>query len=464
MAPEERAREGVFLAFQYPVEIPGRLERLLPQGRAQRVRKHRGLPELDAIEFLALVKREGEARRDRRGPRQAAGQRGLLRRREEAQRDLPDGACSSRRSRSSTRPTRASTSTPCASSPRASTRCARPERSMIVVTHYQRLLELHRSRLPPRARRGPDRPLRRQGARPRARGEGLRVAREGARRPAAARMTADGRRPGRRLRRRRAASSRGRRAGVARASAAPRAFARFASSASRRPTTKRGGTRASSRSRERDWRPADAAHGELASVPPRRGVRVRVRSRAGARRGGAGVLDLGSIAPRDAQRVRRPEHGALRGRRGRRDPPRARSSTEPIELVLRRRGRADAPERLLAAPPRRGRRAVRGPVVETLRGRRPRASSTPSPRSRVGEGAVLEHYAAPAREPRRVPRPRRRGPAGAGQPLHLDQRRARRAPSPAPTSTFVSTAKAPSASSERPLRRRRDRSTSTTTR
>ena len=55
-----------------------------------------------------------------------------------------------------------------------------PERAMLVVTHYQRLLELHRARLRPRARRRPDRPVGRQGAGARARGEGLRLAREGA--------------------------------------------------------------------------------------------------------------------------------------------------------------------------------------------------------------------------------------------------------------------------------------------
>ena len=50
-------------------------------------------------------------------------------------------ACSSRRWPSSTRPTPASTSTRCASSPAASTSCASPERAMVVVTHYQRLLD-----------------------------------------------------------------------------------------------------------------------------------------------------------------------------------------------------------------------------------------------------------------------------------------------------------------------------------
>ncbi len=53
---EERAREGVFLAFQYPVEIPGVGNVYLLKAALNAQRKHRGLPELDAMDFLALVK------------------------------------------------------------------------------------------------------------------------------------------------------------------------------------------------------------------------------------------------------------------------------------------------------------------------------------------------------------------------------------------------------------------------
>lgn len=56
MAPEERARAGVFLAFQYPVEIPGVNSTYFLKAALNEVRKHRGLPELDAIDFLQLVK------------------------------------------------------------------------------------------------------------------------------------------------------------------------------------------------------------------------------------------------------------------------------------------------------------------------------------------------------------------------------------------------------------------------
>ncbi|HEY1435269.1 MAG TPA: Fe-S cluster assembly ATPase SufC [Thermoanaerobaculia bacterium] len=60
MAPEIRAREGVFLAFQYPVEIPGVSNVYFLKAAVNAVRKHRGLPEYDAIEFLALVKQKAK--------------------------------------------------------------------------------------------------------------------------------------------------------------------------------------------------------------------------------------------------------------------------------------------------------------------------------------------------------------------------------------------------------------------
>jgi Fe-S cluster assembly ATP-binding protein len=56
MEPEERAREGVFLAFQYPVEIPGVNTMYFLKAALNEVRKSKGLPELDAVDFLKLVK------------------------------------------------------------------------------------------------------------------------------------------------------------------------------------------------------------------------------------------------------------------------------------------------------------------------------------------------------------------------------------------------------------------------
>jgi Fe-S cluster assembly ATP-binding protein len=56
MDPEERAREGLFLAFQYPVEIPGVNSTYFLKAALNEIRKHRGEPELDAMEFLTLVR------------------------------------------------------------------------------------------------------------------------------------------------------------------------------------------------------------------------------------------------------------------------------------------------------------------------------------------------------------------------------------------------------------------------
>jgi len=54
--PEERAREGLFLAFQYPVEIPGVNSTYFLKSALNEIRKHKGQSELDAMEFLTLVK------------------------------------------------------------------------------------------------------------------------------------------------------------------------------------------------------------------------------------------------------------------------------------------------------------------------------------------------------------------------------------------------------------------------
>jgi Fe-S cluster assembly ATP-binding protein len=56
MDPEERAREGLFLAFQYPVEIPGVNSTYFLKSALNEIRKYKGEPELDAMEFLSLVK------------------------------------------------------------------------------------------------------------------------------------------------------------------------------------------------------------------------------------------------------------------------------------------------------------------------------------------------------------------------------------------------------------------------
>jgi len=58
LSPEDRAREGIFLAFQYPVEIPGVSNTYFLKAALNSVRKYRGLAELDAVDFLAMVKKK----------------------------------------------------------------------------------------------------------------------------------------------------------------------------------------------------------------------------------------------------------------------------------------------------------------------------------------------------------------------------------------------------------------------
>src|SRR5512136_2543373 len=60
LAPELRAREGLFLAFQYPVEIPGVSNVYFLKAAVNAIRRHRGLSELDAMDFLELVKEKAK--------------------------------------------------------------------------------------------------------------------------------------------------------------------------------------------------------------------------------------------------------------------------------------------------------------------------------------------------------------------------------------------------------------------
>ena len=60
MQPEDRAREGIFLAFQYPVEIPGVSNQYFLKAAVNASRKHRGLPEFDAMDFLELIRGKAE--------------------------------------------------------------------------------------------------------------------------------------------------------------------------------------------------------------------------------------------------------------------------------------------------------------------------------------------------------------------------------------------------------------------
>src|ERR671910_2452468 len=61
MDPDERAREGVFMAFQYPVEIPGVNNAYFLKAALNAKRKHHGQPELDAVEFMQLIGEKSKA-------------------------------------------------------------------------------------------------------------------------------------------------------------------------------------------------------------------------------------------------------------------------------------------------------------------------------------------------------------------------------------------------------------------
>ena len=131
----------MFLAFQYPVEIPGVATMTFLKAALNAQRRSRGEADLTTPEFMRAVR--GAAAKLKVDPEmlKRAGQRRLLRRREEARRNPADGAAAAEARACSTRPIPASTSTRCGSSPRASTRCATPNRAFLVITHYQRLLD-----------------------------------------------------------------------------------------------------------------------------------------------------------------------------------------------------------------------------------------------------------------------------------------------------------------------------------
>ncbi len=90
LAPEERARAGLFLGFQYPVEIPGVNNVYLLKAALNATRRSRGEPEVDAFEFLTLVREKMPLMQMEDTLPLARRERRLLGRREEAQRDPAD--------------------------------------------------------------------------------------------------------------------------------------------------------------------------------------------------------------------------------------------------------------------------------------------------------------------------------------------------------------------------------------
>ena len=124
MEPDERAAKGVFLAFQYPMEIPGVATLTFLRTAFNAVRRKRGQKELTTPEFLKRVREEatslGIADEILKRPLNVGFSGGEKKRMEILQMAVLEPSCAC-----STRPTPASTSTPSASSRRASPSCAR---------------------------------------------------------------------------------------------------------------------------------------------------------------------------------------------------------------------------------------------------------------------------------------------------------------------------------------------------
>jgi Fe-S cluster assembly ATP-binding protein len=140
LAPEERAREGVFLAFQYPVSIPGVSNNYFLKASLNAIRAHRGLPELDAMEFLTLCKQtmqRVEMPNDLMGRSINEGFSGGEKKRNEVLQMLllEPTLCILDEMDSGLDIDALRTVAAGVNSLRS------PERSMLVITHYQRLLE-----------------------------------------------------------------------------------------------------------------------------------------------------------------------------------------------------------------------------------------------------------------------------------------------------------------------------------
>jgi len=140
LSPEERAGEGIFLAFQYPVEIPGVSNNYFLKASLNAVRTHRGLPELDAMDFLTLSQEKMklvEMPRDLMGRSINEGFSGGEKKRNEVLQMLllEPTLCILDETDSGLDIDALRTVAGGVNALRS------PERSMLVITHYQRLLE-----------------------------------------------------------------------------------------------------------------------------------------------------------------------------------------------------------------------------------------------------------------------------------------------------------------------------------
>jgi len=141
LTPDERAAAGVFLAFQYPLEIPGVATMTFLRTALNAQRKKRGEPELSTPDFLKRVREAAKKLGHRPGDAAPAGQCRILPAARRSATRSCRWRCSSPSWACSTRPTPASTSTPSRWWADGVNRLRSPERAMIVITHYQRLLD-----------------------------------------------------------------------------------------------------------------------------------------------------------------------------------------------------------------------------------------------------------------------------------------------------------------------------------
>ena len=141
LEPEERAAAGVFLAFQYPVEIPGVNNTYFLRSALNAQRKARGEPELDSMQFLKLVREKLAVLHLRRPAAAPRRQRGLSAAARRSATRSSSSRCWSRSWRSSTRPTRGLDIDALKNVAEGVNALRSPERAFLVITHYQRLLD-----------------------------------------------------------------------------------------------------------------------------------------------------------------------------------------------------------------------------------------------------------------------------------------------------------------------------------
>ena len=142
MAPDERAAAGLFLGFQYPVEIPGVSNVQFLRTALNAQRRARGEAEISAGDFLRLTREQARCAGHVDGHDEAQRERRFLGRREEAQRDGPDGhhrpaPGGARRDRLGPRHRRSA-----GGGRRHQPDHAPPDKAVLLITHYQRLLDL----------------------------------------------------------------------------------------------------------------------------------------------------------------------------------------------------------------------------------------------------------------------------------------------------------------------------------